>query len=71
MYFYVTQTVLVFLTVDSFSRLYPYAVACDVSLSPHQAIMILSVLMFVTYYWKRSKWTVLKSRKVVYHDKGS
>lgn len=36
-----------------------------------KAIMILSVLMFVTYYWKRSKWTVLKSRKVVYHDKGS
>ena len=35
-----------------------------------QTIMILSILMFVVYYWKRSKWTVLKSRKIVYYDKG-
>ena len=38
--------------------------------SSSQAIMILSILLFVTYYWKRSKWTVLKTRKIVYYDKG-
>ena len=33
--------------------------------------MLMSVLLFVTYYWKRSKWNVLKSRKIVYYDRGS
>ena len=35
-----------------------------------KAIMVLSILLFAVYYWKRSKWTVLKTRKIVYYDKG-
>lgn len=34
-----------------------------------KALMLLSVLFFVTYYAKRHKWTVLKSRKIVYKPK--
>ena len=50
---------------------YSHCYLDDMLLSlPLQTIMILSILMFVVYYWKRSKWTVLKSRKIVYYDKG-
>jgi len=31
-----------------------------------KALTILSIIMFITWYYKRHKWTVLKSRKVVY-----
>jgi len=31
-----------------------------------KALTILSIIMFISWYYKRHKWTVLKSRKVVY-----
>jgi ubiquinol-cytochrome c reductase cytochrome c1 subunit len=31
-----------------------------------KALMLASVLLFVSYYLKRHKWTVLKTRKIVY-----
>ncbi|EDO29989.1 predicted protein [Nematostella vectensis] len=31
------------------------------------ALVILSLVMFASYYYKRHKWTVLKSRKIAYH----
>ncbi len=43
---------------------------CDYCSVPPQALMLVTVLLFVTYYLKRSKWTLLKSRKIVYFDKG-
>eukprot|EP00731_Ephydatia_muelleri_P026233 Em0018g333a len=36
-----------------------------------KAIILLTGVAFITWYWKRSRWTVLKNRKVVYYDKGS
>lgn len=35
-----------------------------------KVLTILSVLLGVVYYWKRSRWNVLKTRKIVYYDKG-
>ncbi|XP_048576872.1 cytochrome c1, heme protein, mitochondrial [Nematostella vectensis] len=32
-----------------------------------KALVILSLVMFASYYYKRHKWTVLKSRKIAYH----
>ena len=40
------------------------------ALSILQVLAILSVLAGVVYYWKRSKWNVLKTRKIVYYDRG-
>jgi len=34
-----------------------------------KALMILSTMVGLTYYWKRHKWSVIKSRKVVYTPK--
>ena len=31
-----------------------------------QALMILSMLLAASYYMKRQKWSVLKSRKIAY-----
>lgn len=33
---------------------------------PRQAVALLGCLSFVAYYYKRHKWSVLKSRKIVY-----
>merc|ERR1712095_249495 len=34
-----------------------------------KALMILSTMVGLTYYWKRHKWSVIKSRKIVYTPK--
>ena len=34
-----------------------------------QTIMIFSVLIGISYYMKRMKWSVIKSRKLVYRPK--
>lgn len=46
-----------------FKRVKLLAVLCF--LSP-QAVVLLGCLSFVAYYYKRHKWSVLKSRKIVY-----
>lgn len=35
-----------------------------------KAIMVFSVLISISYYWKRHKWSILKSKKIVYKPKG-
>ena len=34
-----------------------------------KALMLASLLLAVTYYAKRHKWSVLKSRKIFYHSR--
>lgn len=34
-----------------------------------KAIMLFSFLISVSYYWKRHKWSVLKTRKIVFKPK--
>lgn len=46
-----------------------YLICCVCSF--YQALILLTGVAFITWYWKRSRWTVLKNRKVVYYDKGS
>jgi ubiquinol-cytochrome c reductase cytochrome c1 subunit len=34
-----------------------------------KVLLIFSFLAVVTFYWKRQKWNVLKSRKIIYYEK--
>lgn len=34
-----------------------------------KALMLFSFLISVAYYWKRHKWSVVKSRKIIYKPK--
>lgn len=36
-----------------------------------KALMLISLLILFTFYWKRQKWTTLKGRKMVYYERPS
>jgi len=41
-------------------------VMVDCILRVYQALFILPILLFVSWYYKRHKWMVLKSRKIIF-----